>query len=161
LPRPEIKKNQDVRIPFLTHLVRKAQKFASLIKKGRNKTVKYRAFRTSPRFRKQRHLKTIPREPKYLRRSHVKLNTWDRFAILKAPCTSERFYKKMETENIIIFFVDPQATKTEVKQAFQDAFNVRPERVNTLLTMDGKKKAYVKLPKTNEASEVANKIGLI
>jgi large subunit ribosomal protein L23 len=67
----------------------------------------------------------------------------------------------METENIIIFFVDPKATKTEVKQAFQDAFNVRPERVNTLLTMDGKKKAYVKLPKTNEASEVANKIGLI
>ena len=67
----------------------------------------------------------------------------------------------METENIIIFYVDAKATKTEIKQAFQDAFNVRPERVNTLLTMGGKKKAYVKLPKTNEASEVANKIGLI
>jgi ribosomal protein L23 len=103
----------------------------------------------------------LSRQPKYLRRSHKIVDTWDRFAILKAPCTSERFYKKMETENIIIFYVDPKATKTEIKQAFQDAFNVRPERVNTLLTMSGQKKAYVKLPKTNEASEVANKIGLI
>jgi large subunit ribosomal protein L23 len=67
----------------------------------------------------------------------------------------------METENIIIFYVDPKASKTEIKNAFQEAFNVRPERVNTLLLIGGKKKAYVKLPKTNEASEVANKIGLI
>jgi large subunit ribosomal protein L23Ae len=67
----------------------------------------------------------------------------------------------METENIIIFYVDPKAKKGDIKQAFQEAFNVKPEKVNTLLTMGGKKKAYVKLPKTNEASEVANKIGLI
>ena len=67
----------------------------------------------------------------------------------------------METENIIIFFVDPKANKTEIKNAFKDAFNVNPERVNTLLTVGGRKKAYIKLPKTNEASEVANKIGLI
>jgi ribosomal protein L23 len=141
---------------------KRAQKFASLIKKGRNKTVKYRAFRTSPKFRRpQRSLKHLKRQPKYLRRSHTNLSTWDRFSILKAPCTSERFYKKMETENIIIFYVDPKASKKDIKSAFQEAFNVRPEKVNTLLTMSGKKKAYVKLPKTNEASEVANKIGLI
>lgn len=67
----------------------------------------------------------------------------------------------METENIIIFFVEPSANKTEIKQAFYEAFQVKAERVNTLLTTSGKKKAYIKLPKTNEASEIANKIGLI
>ncbi len=145
-----------------TKKYKRAQKFASLIKRGRNRTVKFRAFRTSPKFRRpQRSLKTIARSPKYLRRSTLAHNTWDRFAILKAPCTSERFYKKMETENIIIFYVDAKANKTEIKNAFKDAFNVVPERVNTLLTVSGKKKAYIKVPKTNEASEIANKIGLI
>ena len=67
----------------------------------------------------------------------------------------------METENTIIFFVSPKATKTDVKRAFKDAFNVVPERVNTLNTVGGKKKAYIKIPKTTEASEIANKIGLI
>ena len=129
---------------------------------GRNRTVKFRAFRTSPKFRRPvRSLKTIPRSPKYLRRSVPAHNTWDRFAILKAPCTSERFYKKMETENTIIFFVDAKANKTEIKNAIKEAFNVTPQRVNTLLTVGGRKKAYIKLPKTTEASEIANKIGLI
>lgn len=67
----------------------------------------------------------------------------------------------METENTIIFFVDPKANKTEIKAAFFESFNVKPERVNTLLTIGGKKKAYIKIPRTNEASEIANKIGLI
>ena len=67
----------------------------------------------------------------------------------------------METENIIIFFVDSKANKTEIKNAFKEAFNVHPERVNTLLTVGGRKKAYIKIPKTNEASEIANKMGLI
>ncbi len=106
-------------------------------------------------------MKTVQRQPKYLRRSVTPHNTWDRYAILKAPCTSERFYKKMETENIIIFFVDAKANKTEIKNAFKEAFNIHPERVNTLLTVGGRKKAYIKLPKSHEASEVANKMGLI
>jgi ribosomal protein L23 len=106
-------------------------------------------------------LRTIPRNPQYLRRSVIRVNTWDRFAILIAPCTSERFYKKMETENTIIFFVAPKATKKDIKTAFKEAFGVVPERVNTLNTMSGKKKAYIKIPRTTEASEIANKIGLI
>jgi large subunit ribosomal protein L23Ae len=141
---------------------KRAQKFSTIIKRGRNKSVKFRAFRSTPKFRRpQRSLKTLARQPKYLRRSVTPHNTWDKYAILQSPCTSERFYKKMETENIIIFFVDAKANKTEIKNAFKDAFNVQPERVNTLLTVGGRKKAYIKVPKTNEASEIANKMGLI
>jgi large subunit ribosomal protein L23Ae len=132
------------------------------VKRGRNNTVKFRAFRSTPKFRRlKRSLRTIARNPQYLRKSVIRQSTWDRFAILIAPCTSERFYKKMETENTIIFFVAPKATKKDIKTAFKEAFGVVPERVNTLNTVGGKKKAYVKIPRTTEASEIANKIGLI
>ncbi len=147
---------------LLICLVPRAQRFSKLIKRGRNNTVKFRAFRSTPKFRTlKRSLRQIPRNPQYLRKSVIGVNTWDRFAILLAPCTSERFYKKMETENTIIFFVAPKATKKDIKLAFKEAFGVVPERVNTLNTIGGKKKAYVKIPRTTEASEIANKIGLI
>ena len=67
----------------------------------------------------------------------------------------------MENENTIIFYVAQKANKQEIKKAFKDAFNVLPQRVNTMNTILGRKKAFIKLPKTNEASEIASKIGLI
>jgi len=63
----------------------------------------------------------------------------------------------METENTVIFSVDPRANKIEIKRAFEASFKIKPERVNTLRTPDGRKKAYIKIPKTHEASEIANK----
>jgi len=140
----------------------RAQKFARLVKKGKNFNIKFRAYRAKPTFKRlNRSLRQIKTAPKYSRRSHTTHNTWDKYSIFKQPVTSERFYKKMETENTVIFFVDPKANKTEIKKAFQDAFNVKPQRINTLVTPFGRKKAYIKIPKTNEASEIANKIGLI
>ena len=67
----------------------------------------------------------------------------------------------MEKENTIIFYISQKVNKQEIKKAFKDAFNVLPQRVNTMNTILGRKKAFIKLPKTNEASEIASKIGLI
>ena len=145
-----------------TKVTKRAQKFSRLIKKGRNNTVKFRKYRAKTTFKRlNRSLKQIKSDKKYARRSHLTHSTWDKYSIFKQPITSERFYKKMENENTVIFYVDPKANKTEIKKAFVDAFNVKPQRVNTLVTPGGKKKAYIKIPKTNEASEIANKIGLI
>lgn len=140
----------------------RAQKFARLIVKGRGGQVKFQQFRKSPHFlRSKRAMRPIRHEKKVIKKSVKSESTWDRFAILQAPCTSERFYKKMEKENTIIFFVDPRANKQEIKNAFKESFGIKPEKVNTLNTILGRKKAFVKLPKGNEASEVANKLGLI
>ena len=140
----------------------RAQKFARLVRKGRNNTVKFRAYRAKPTFKRlKRSLNQLRTKPKYARRSHTTHSTYDKFSIFKQPVSSERFYKKMETENTVIFYVDPKANKVSIKKAFQEAFNVTPQRVNTMVTPGGKKKAYIKIPKTNEASEIANKIGLI
>lgn len=152
--KPEAQK-EDTKYP-------RARKFARLIKKGRNGKVKFQAYRKSPNFKRpKRSLLRLKRSPKYLKKSVERENTWDRFSILKAPCTSERFYKKMENENTIIFYVDQKANKQEIKAAFTEAFGVKPQRVNTMNTILGRKKAFVKLPKTSEASEIANKISLI
>ncbi len=140
----------------------RARKFANLIKKGRNGKVKFQAYRKSPTFkRNKKSLQTLPRNPKYLKKSVLREKTFDRYSILMAPCTSERFYKKMEKDNTIVFFVNQRANKQQIKEAFNAAFNVKPVRVNTMNTVLGRKKAFIKLPKTNEASEIANKIGLL
>ena len=142
--------------------VPRAKKFARLIKKGRSGLIKYQAYRKSPTFRRNhRNLLKTKRNPKYLKKSVLRENTFDRYSILLAPCTSERFYKKMENENTIIFYVSPKANKTQIKKAFKDAFGVVPQRVNTMNTILGRKKAFIKIPKSNEASEIANKIGLL
>ena len=148
-------KNEEKHVP-------RAKKFANLIKKGRSGLVKYQAWRKSPTFRvNTRNLLRIPRNPKVLRKSIKCEKSFDRYNILISPCTSERFFKKMENENIIIFYVSPKANKQQIKAAFQEAFNVLPSRVNTMNTVLGRKKAFIKLPKTNEASEIANKMGLL
>ena len=142
--------------------VPRARKFARLIKKGREGKVKYQAYRKSPSFkRNKKSLQTLPRNPKFLKKSVFRENTFDRFSILIAPCTSERFYKKMEKDNTIIFYVNQKANKQQIKAAFKEAFGVMPQRVNTMNTVLGRKKAFIKLPKSNEASEIANKIGLL
>ena len=82
----------------------RAQKFANIIKKGRNGLVKYQAYRKSPSFkRSKRSLLQLKRKPKVIRKSIEREKTWDRYSILLAPCSSERFYKKMENENTIFF----------------------------------------------------------
>ena len=67
----------------------------------------------------------------------------------------------MEKDNTIIFYVNQKANKQQIKAAFKEAFGVKPQRVNTMNTVLGRKKAFIKLPKSNEASEIANKIGLL
>ena len=141
---------------------RRAQKFANVLTKGNARTKAFRKYRTTPVFRRlKRSLRPIKNTIGYVRKSVVRQSTWDKFTILRQPVTSERFYKKMEKENTIIFYVDNRASKKDIRTAFQDRFDVTVERINTLHTPDGRKKAFIKLPKTVEATEVANKIGLI
>jgi large subunit ribosomal protein L23 len=48
----------------------------------------------------------------------------------------------MENENTIIFYLDQKANKQEIKAAFNEAFGVKPEKVNTMNTILGKKSLY-------------------
>ncbi|MEM1577512.1 MAG: 50S ribosomal protein L23 [Candidatus Pacearchaeota archaeon] len=81
--------------------------------------------------------------------------------ILKRPIISEKALKLVETENKILFEVAREANKQQIKKEFEEIFNVKVEKVNTLINSRGKKIAYIKLKPEYKASEIASKIGLI
>lgn len=45
----------------------------------------------------------------------------------------------------MVFLIHPRANKIQVKRAFKDIYQVKPRAVNTLVTPQGTKKAYVRL----------------
>jgi len=81
--------------------------------------------------------------------------------ILQYPVMSEKAIRMLERENKVVFIVHRNANKTQIKQAFEKLFNVRVEKVNTLILPDGRKKAYIKLKKDYKASDVLSKLGLL
>jgi large subunit ribosomal protein L23 len=60
-----------------------------------------------------------------------------------------------------VFIVDRKADKHQIKEAFEKLFGVKVDKVNTLITRDGKKKAFIKLKKEFKASDVAVKLGIL
>ena len=98
---------------------------------------------------------------KVQRVSYQKFPTFDKYAIIKFPVSSESAIRTIEDNNTLVFMVDPHATKTQIKKACEELYSFKPVKVNTLITPDGTKKAYVKVPKENEALEIANKIGIM
>ncbi|RLI02791.1 50S ribosomal protein L23 [Candidatus Bathyarchaeota archaeon] len=81
--------------------------------------------------------------------------------IILYPVVTEDAINLIETENKLIFMVDKKASKKEIKQAFEKLYNVKVEKVNTLITPKGEKKAFIKLKPDYKASELAIKIGIL
>ena len=85
----------------------------------------------------------------------------DPFKIIIRPLQTEKALKLIEQANTLTFIVDRRATKHQIKEAVEKLFNVKVEKVNTLITPRGEKKAYVKLAKGYSAAEVAARLGIL
>ncbi len=85
----------------------------------------------------------------------------DPFKILKYPLATEKAVSLIDKENKITFVVDRKANKQQIKEAFEKLFKVKVEKVNTLITPKGLKKAYIKLKKEYSARDVATKLGIL
>ena len=74
--------------------------------------------------------------------------------VIIEPLVSEKSYDLIEEHNTYTFLVDKQANKTEVKQAVQQIFGVKPVSVNTM-NRKGKRKRtgwlYGRRPDTKRA----------
>ncbi len=84
----------------------------------------------------------------------------DPYKVIIRPLVTEKAVSLIEKENKLTFIVDRRATKQDIKRAVEEMFNVKVEKVNTLITPRGEKKAYVKLKPEYNASEVAARLGL-
>ncbi len=80
---------------------------------------------------------------------------------LKVPLSTEKDIRLMEKENKIVFLVDNNATKNEIKREVEERFKVKVVKVNTMFDTNGKKKAYVKLSDETPAIDIATELGLI
>jgi large subunit ribosomal protein L23 len=80
--------------------------------------------------------------------------------VLKALAT-EKAIRLIEKENTLTFLVDLRATKKEIAEEVENMLGVKVEKVNTLVTPRGEKKAYVKLSKDYKATDAAHKLGIL
>lgn len=85
----------------------------------------------------------------------------DAFTIIKYPLSTEKSIRLMEAENKMIFVVDNKATKTDIKKAAEELLKVKVVSVNTLISPQGKKKAFIKFAPDVMAMDVASTLGLM
>jgi large subunit ribosomal protein L23 len=74
---------------------------------------------------------------------------------------TEKALRLAEKENKITVIVDRTATKRQIADEIKRLYGVEVEKVNTLITPQGEKKAYVKLAKEYSATELLSRLGLL
>ncbi|OLS32830.1 MAG: 50S ribosomal protein L23P [Candidatus Heimdallarchaeota archaeon AB_125] len=84
----------------------------------------------------------------------------DPYKIIKKPLISEKDFELIEKENKLVLWVDLRATKKQIKEAIEILYNVKVDKVNTLITPKGTKKAYVRLSEFDDAADIASRMGL-
>ena len=80
--------------------------------------------------------------------------------ILLYPITTEKAIASIEFSNQLTFVVNKAATKQLIKQEVEKLFNVKVGRVNTKITVQGKKHAYVKLSQ-GKADDIAAQLKIV
>ncbi|CAL6006175.1 Ribosomal_protein L23 [Hexamita inflata] len=96
-----------------------------------------------------------PKKPVYERTPIAREEFNGSLNILRFPVRSEAINNLLETQNTVVFIVRRAASKTEIAAAFNAIFQIKPVKVNTLITPLGDKKAFIKLPKDVRAEDVA------
>ncbi len=84
----------------------------------------------------------------------------DAYKIVIKPLISEKDFELIEKENKLVILVDRQATKHQIKHTIEKLYNVQVVKINTLITPQGQKKAYVRLSEFDDAADIASKMGL-
>ncbi len=74
---------------------------------------------------------------------------------------TEKTVMLVENQNTITLIVRRDVSKADIKRAVEEIFNVKVEKVKTLITPRGEKKAYVKLAPEYDASELATRLGMV
>jgi large subunit ribosomal protein L23 len=79
--------------------------------------------------------------------------------IIKCFLVTEKSVAELE-KNILTAIVDIRANKKQIKREVERIFEVEVEKVNTLITPKGEKKAYIKMKPEYSAEDVLSKLGV-
>lgn len=81
--------------------------------------------------------------------------------ILKRPITTEKSMLYLENSNTICFIVDNKSDKERIKKEFEATYEVKVDKINTMMTTNGEKKAMIKISDEYNAEDIAIKLGLM
>lgn len=90
--------------------------------------------RTSVHFHRPRTL-TLPRSPRYPRKSVPRREKLDAYAIIKHPLTTESAMKKIEDTNTLVFIVDIKSNKPQIRLAVKKLYNIDVQKVNLVCSL--------------------------
>jgi ribosomal protein uL23 len=82
-------------------------------------------------------------------------------SVIKHPLATEKSIRLMESANTLVFVVDKQATKIDIKAAIEKQFTAKVTRVRTAINRMGEKRAYVQFAKESPAIDIATNLGLM
>jgi large subunit ribosomal protein L23 len=85
----------------------------------------------------------------------------DAYKTICYPVMTEVTSRILETENKLVFIVSKKATKADIKRAVEELYDVDVQSVNSTITPDGEKKAFVRLTPEFKASDLAIKLGIL
>lgn len=83
------------------------------------------------------------------------------YEVLIHPLISEKAVNMIETQNKLTFVVNKKSSKQDIKNAIEQLYNVKINKINTVNDLKGRKKAIVKLDPKFKASDIATKLGVI
>ncbi|MCD6576340.1 MAG: 50S ribosomal protein L23 [Nanoarchaeota archaeon] len=81
--------------------------------------------------------------------------------VLKYPVSTEKAIRMLESDNVITFVVDKNATRSKVKKEIENRFKVKVKDTRIVIDQKGRKKAYVRLDKNYPAIDIATQLGLM
>lgn len=84
----------------------------------------------------------------------------DAYSIILKPYLSEKAMNLMDQNNEICFVVKRSANKRTIKIAFEQIYEEKVERVNTLIAPNGEKIAHIKLVEPGVADEIGADLGM-
>lgn len=81
--------------------------------------------------------------------------------VILYPLMTESASLMVEKDNKLLFMVNMNAGKSDIKQAVEQLYEVKVQKITVLITPQGAKKAFVKLTSDFKASDVAIKLGIL
>ena len=77
------------------------------------------------------------------------------------PIATEKSIGLVSKENVIVYSVSLNSTKTEIKKEFERMFNAKVIKIRTVNMPNNVKKAFIKLASGASASDIAMKLKLV
>jgi len=85
----------------------------------------------------------------------------DPYKTIRYPVMTEVTSRILEAENKLVFIVNKNATKRDIKMAVEELYAVVVDNVNSTITPEGEKKAFVRLTSDYKAADIAIKLGIL